>query len=154
MRIAVGILIGLSGVPTVWASEPPPTATAAPSATPTDQPAAPAPGQDKPTPAEAPSTAPSATPSAPAAAAASPSKATAQPPKTPELTADEKNLLSHGYKLETRDGKKYFCHSESQLGTRFSTKVCRSEEQIAATRQNSKDYLNDVQRPSGNGITK
>ena len=147
MRIGVGILMCLSGVTTVWASEPPPAV--APPATPTDQQAVPPPGQGKPTPAEAPPTAPVATPSAPAATA-SLGKTTAQSPKTPELTEDEKHLLSHGYKLETRDGRKFFCHSEAQLGTRFSTKVCRSAEQIAATRQNSKDYLNDVQRPSGN----
>jgi hypothetical protein len=152
MRIGVGIMMYLSAVATVWANEPPPTA--APPVTPTDRQAGPASGQGKPTPAEAPSAAPAATPSAPAATATTnkpeSAAATAHSPKTlgPD---DEKNLLAHGYKIETKNGQKYFCHSETPTGTRFPQKTCRTEEQMAATRESSKDFLNDLQRPSGNG---
>jgi hypothetical protein len=42
----------------------------------------------------------------------------------PELTPDEKELISSGYKLEMHDGEKYFCRKEQQLGSRFEHKIC------------------------------
>ena len=157
MRIAVGLLVCLGGLSTAWGNEPP--AAPQPVAAPADQQAAPAPGQSKPTPGDAASTAPAAAPTAPAATAtATTSKpesatATAQSPRTlgPD---DEKNLVAHGYKIEMKGGQKYFCRSETPTGTRFPKKTCRTEEQMASTRQSSKDYLNDVQRPSGNPALK
>jgi hypothetical protein len=82
--------------------------------------------------------------------AAAPTSAPAQS-KTPALTNDDKILLAQGYKLEMRGGQKFFCHSETQLGTRFQNKVCHTAEALAASRQNSKDFASDMQRPGWNG---
>ena len=89
---------------------------------------------------------PSQTP--PAAAAAT--TTTAGKSKESELTPAEKDLLAQGYKLEMRGAEKHFCRSQAELGTRFTHRVCITAEQAAATKRNSQDFLNDVQRPSGN----
>jgi hypothetical protein len=167
MRIAVGMLMCLGGLSAAWANEPlPPN----PAASPAEQQAATA--QSKPTPG-APSTAPAvsgatAAPAGSSAAsplasavttgkpensptpAAGPANAAVQPAKTTELTADEKNYLSHGYKLQIRSGQKYFCRSETPLGTRFATTTCRTTEQMAVAARNSKDFASEMERPSGN----
>ena len=163
MRLAVGMLmyLGLGAFSVTWADNPPPSQ---PVATPTDQQASAATAQDKPAPAGTPvagaaasnaATTPAATPArSESAPAAVPAATTAQTSKTQDLTDDEKKLLSHGYKLETRGGQKFFCRSETLVGSRFPTKTCRTAEQMAVVRQNSKDYLNDVQRSSGNPASK
>ena len=166
MRIAVGMLICLGGLSAAWANEPPSPNPAA--AAPAQQPTAT--DQGKPAPGGAPSTAPAessattapAGASAPAAttsksenaltsAAAAPTSAAAQASKTAALTDEEKKYLSHGYKLQTRGGQKYFCHSETTLGTRFASTICRTSEQMAAATQNSKDFAAEMQRPGWNG---
>jgi hypothetical protein len=68
-------------------------------------------------------------------------------PKPPELTSEETNLLSHGYKLERRNGENYFCRSEAGLGTRFQTKVCKTAAQLSQLRRDSKDAAAHAQQP-------
>lgn len=152
MRIAVGMLMCLGGLSAAWANEPP---SPAPQPTATNQ--------GKPAASDAPSSVSGAT-TTPAAASAQPASKSdnsptpaaasantaAQPAKTAELTADEKNYLSHGYKLQLRGGQKYFCRSEAQLGTRFATTTCRTAEQMAVAAQNSKDFTSGMERPNGN----
>lgn len=128
MRLAVKMLICLAGSGAALAEPPAGPAVATPAA-------------------QAASSAPVASNNTPATAAPSDS---APSPKKQELSADEKSLLSRGYKLEMRGGQKYFCHEESQLGTRFSSKVCRSAEQMASLRKNSQEFTSEMQRPSGN----
>jgi hypothetical protein len=91
-------------------------------------------------------------PASPPAAGATPSAASQS--KTPELTPAEKDLLAQGYKLEMRGTDKHFCRSQAELGTRFTHRVCITAEQAAATKRGSQDFLNDVQRPSGNNPNK
>ena len=145
MRIAVGMLVCLGGLSAAWANDPeqsnPPPGGAPP--------AAPA-GASSPTTDPAKANAPAAAASAPTPAAAPPANAAAQPAKTTELTDEEKNYLSHGYKLQMRGDQKYFCHREAKTGTRFAETICRTAQQMAATSRNSKDFTNDIQRPSGN----
>jgi glucan-binding YG repeat protein len=149
MRFAVGMLMCLGGLSAAWANDPPSRnpAAAAPTATPSAAPAA----SSATAPASAPAATTSASGNAPAPAAA-PANASAQSAKNTELTEDEKKYLSHGYKLQIRSGQKYFCHSESQLGTRFATTVCRTAEQMAAATQNSKDFASEMERPNGNRV--
>jgi hypothetical protein len=168
MRIAVGMLMCLGGLSAAWANDPSPSN---PAVAPSQQPAtdqgksAPAPdGAAATAPAAASTTLPTPNAASPPAAvtattnktenaptpAAAPASAAAQSAKKTDLTADEKNYLSHGYKLQIRGGQKYFCRSEAQLGTRFATTTCRTAEQMAATRQNSKDFTSEMERPSGN----
>ena len=164
MRIAVGMLMCLGGLSAAWANEPP---SPSPAAAPTQQPTTA--DQGNPPPGGAPSTAPGAASSATTAptgmsappaiasksehaptATAAPASAAAQSAKTTELSADEKNYLSHGYKLQIRGGQKYFCRSETDTGSHFASTTCRTAEQMAATRQNSKDFTSGMERSSGN----
>jgi hypothetical protein len=88
------------------------------------------------------------------ASSAVPGTAPAQSSKLPELAAEEKNLIAHGYRLEVRNGENYFCHAEAMVGTRFKSKVCGTAQQLAATSRNSKDVLERAQRPGSDHPTK
>jgi len=138
MRLAVGLLASLSvvGLSQAFATDPPP-----PSATPPATPSAAAPTPTPPasTPAPA-SSAPQASTTTPAQPAAPAKDAKA------ELTPQEKNLISQGYKVETRNGNKYFCKSEASLGSRFPHKTCQTEDQIMANTRDSKDVTRQVQQ--------
>jgi hypothetical protein len=63
----------------------------------------------------------------------------------PELTPDEKELLSRGYRLEMRHGDKYFCRREAQIGSRFEIKNCATSDAILARRSESQDALRAIQ---------
>jgi hypothetical protein len=74
--------------------------------------------------------------------------------KPPPLTREEKELLAAGYKLEIRGNENFFCHHEVLAGTRFSSRVCQTSEQIRLNRQASKDAIDRSQQKSlqtGNG---
>ena len=164
MRIAVGMLMCLGGLSAAWANEPP---SPSPAAAPTPQPTTT--DQGNPPPGGAPSTAsgaassattaPAGTSAPPATAGKSeraptatavPASAAAQSAKTTELTADEKNYLSHGYKLQIRSGQKYFCRSETDTGSHFATTTCRTAEQMAVDTRNSKDFAAGMELPNSN----
>jgi hypothetical protein len=128
-----------------------PSSNAKPSTTPgSEQPGASPSGQATTTGQTAPT---GQTPSASPPAAGATTTATSQS-KTSELTPAEKDLLAQGYKLEMRGTDKHFCRSQAELGTRFTHRVCITAEQAAATKRSSQDFLNDVQRPSGNNPNK
>jgi hypothetical protein len=82
-----------------------------------------------------------------AAAAAEKSAATpAKPAVTvigtkPELTPEDKELISRGYKFEMRHGEKYFCRVESQVGSRFPIKSCDTAQSIQAHRASGQEAL-------------
>jgi hypothetical protein len=42
------------------------------------------------------------------------------------LTAEDKEWLSRGYKLEMKNGEKYFCRREAEIGSRFERKTCNT----------------------------
>jgi hypothetical protein len=81
-------------------------------------------------------------------AAATPTKSADQSASSskPELTAEDKRLISEGYKLQMHRGEKLFCKSEHIVGSRFDKNICKSAEQIAAARQASQDGVNAAQR--------
>jgi hypothetical protein len=97
-----------------------------------------------------------ATPAAPASAATSaPSSSATQPASAakPAASADtddatDKRLRSQGYKPETRNGAKIYCRKETELGSRFPSKVCGTPEQLANSNKDSQDALDKVQRQS------
>jgi hypothetical protein len=141
MRLAVGLFASLSvaALSQAFATDPP-----AQSTTPQgQQPAAVAPATTAPAAAAPTASTPAAATAAPSATP--PAAATTKDGK-PELTQDEKNLISSGYKLEMRGDQKYFCHSETALGSRFPHKSCRKEEEILASTQRSKDTTDQMQR--------
>jgi hypothetical protein len=64
-----------------------------------------------------------------------------------------KAILAKGYR-PTRQGDAHevlYCRSESELGSRFSTKVCKTATQILQAEQQSKDASARLQRPGGSG---
>jgi hypothetical protein len=98
--------------------------------------------------------------SPPASSAAAPtsSSSSAQPASaakpaaaTTATASDEdtdKRLRSQGYKPETHNGAKVYCRKETELGSRFPSKVCATPEQIANANKDSQDALDKVQRQS------
>lgn len=153
------------GQPASQSSSPAPADAATPSATA-------APSASQATSAAAPQSAPSASAGSDANAAASnPGKSSATPsssPTSPAATsaADQptkvvlvdktltnsqvKQLLSRGYKPESRGSDVFYCRREQQLGSRFETKVCRSAEQIAEAERASQEATKYMQRTGGN----
>jgi hypothetical protein len=150
MRLAVGLLIYLSldGLSQAQATDPPaarpvtqdqrPPTSAGPGKT-TANAASPS-TSTLPGASSAAAIPPSSPPNQPAAAPPeNPAPAGAHSAKAAELTPEEKNLLAHGYQLETRNGANYFCRSQTTLGTRFQKKVCATAAQLGNLRQDSKD---------------
>jgi hypothetical protein len=98
---------------------------------------------------------PPSTPTSTAAASAPTSTATPTAAKpaadsaknaATELTADEKRLISSGYKLEVKGDKRLFCRREATLGSRFEKKVCGTADQLASQTRDSKDVTESAQR--------
>jgi len=180
VRLVVGLLtcLSLGALAPALASDPAPTGTTAPSVPAPDAAAASVPASSSPASSSAAPSAtqpgpppsgqatttgqattsqtlqPSQTPPPGSSAAAGGTTAAASQSKTSELTPAEKDLLAQGYKLEMRGTDKHFCRSQAELGTRFTHRVCITAEQAAATKRSGQDFLNDVQRPSGNNPNK
>jgi hypothetical protein len=124
-----------------------------------DPPAAPASTSEAATPATP------ATPGNPAAAPAAatsagggvtPAAPGAQPASSVTITAEqavmEKHFLAEGYKVEMRNGQKYYCRREETLGTRLgSQKFCSTEEQLKATEAQAKALVGTSQRQQASG---
>jgi len=92
--------------------------------------------------AKAATDAPAATP-APADAAKPASITVVADPMA--LTPGEKELLSRGYKLEIRQGTKFFCRREQQIGSRFETKTCSTGEALRAQQASAEEVLRRMQ---------
>jgi len=156
MRFVTGFLTCLTvgGLSQAWASDPEPQPAAV---TPAQQPSKPAEQSKTTANPTSPltstslgpsSVAPATTPSNQAAAAPSttPGAAPSQSQRPPELTAQEKNLIAHGYKLEVRNGQNYLCRTETPVGTRIPSKICATAEMRATLTQDSQDLTRQVQR--------
>ena len=145
MRTAAALMTVLftGAVSLALATEPPPMSPSA--------------GQAAPTPADQQSTSSGGQQSAPTPPAQSNAPAPAsdstsiKPPvtvvstKPGELTPQEKEIVSRGYKLEIRHGERYFCRREQQIGSRFETKSCDTAQSIEAHRQESQEVLRTIQ---------
>ena len=117
---------------------------------------------DEPAPAAPPAPAAAAAPPAAATPAAAPASATAAavtsttPPEDPAHAAAEAKKAAAaekikksgfgGYKPEVHGGNTVYCRVEQQLGSRFSTKQCRSYEQLIADQQTGKEYTDQLQK--------
>ena len=72
-------------------------------------------------------------PSESGTAAATPLAANAaktEVPKADDLAAQTKRLRSQGYKPEVHSGRTVFCRKETQLGSRFETKLCGTTDEL------------------------
>ena len=157
MRLVVSVLacVGVSGISLALADPPTDAASTAPAAA---APTATAP-------ATAPTAATPATPSGPAAEArpAEPSAApTAAEKSSVEISATqidqlEKHFLSEGYKIEMRNGDKYFCRREEQMGSRLGgQKQCSTAQQLQFVEKDSQRQMEHAQHnltssPGGSG---
>lgn len=142
------VLLLAAGVSTAFAADPPapvPTATAADAGD-----SASAAGATAATPTAAtPTAAVSATTATTAAAA------TADTPRVVDRDAQAKRLRGQGYKPLTRNGEIVWCRKEATLGSRFTTPVCMSADDIDKASANGKDLVDTIQRqnyttPKGN----
>jgi hypothetical protein len=80
--------------------------------------------------------------------ASSPAASDKKPDK-PALTPGEKNLLRQGYRLEVRNGEKFFCRKEDTLGSRLHEhKVCGTEESISHRAEANNDSVRDSLKKS------
>jgi hypothetical protein len=61
------------------------------------------------------------------------------------LTPGEKEFLSRGYKLEIRQGTKFFCRREQQIGSRFETKTCSTGDALRAQQAAAQEVLRRMQ---------
>jgi len=107
----------------------------------------------QPAPASPPAASSAATPassstSAQPASAAKPVASTTAASSTAAASDEDtdKRLRSQGYKAETHNGNKVYCRKETELGSRFPSKVCATPEQLAIANKDSQDALNKVQR--------
>jgi hypothetical protein len=65
----------------------------------------------------------------------------------PELTYEEQRLVSKGYKLNMRNGEKWFCRRELALGSRVAAQnVCGTASMLLQSRTNQQNDLRDVQK--------
>jgi hypothetical protein len=133
--ILLGVSLAAAGTTLAQA---PPDASNPPAASPAGTPAA-TPVQGSDTSAAPAPPAPSTTPVA--APATSPAPAS---PGTPSADTIKKARVA-GYRPETKNGKTLFCQETANIGTRFATKKCLDEQQIAAVfdaQRETKDNLN------------
>jgi hypothetical protein len=80
----------------------------------------------------------------PAAPAAAPAAAKTDPNK-PEITAEDKDLLARGYKLKVRNGDKWFCKREAELGSHVERENCNTAESIMRQRAESMETVREIQ---------
>jgi hypothetical protein len=65
----------------------------------------------------------------------------------PELTYEEQRLVSKGYKLNMRNGEKWFCRRELGLGLRVAAQnVCGTASMLLQSRTDQQNDLRDVQK--------
>lgn len=86
------------------------------------------------------------------ASSASAPKSTAKSPSAngQELTAEEKDLLSQGYKVRMVKGEKHYCRRETVLGSNLERMVCTTAAQAAQARQDARDLTDQIQRNQAN----
>ncbi|HTT01527.1 MAG TPA: hypothetical protein VMG11_05500 [Steroidobacteraceae bacterium] len=66
--------------------------------------------------------------------------------KAQALAVDDKRLISEGYKMTYINGQKVFCRREPVLGSNIERKVCGTADQLAQSRQDSRDLVDRMQR--------
>lgn len=157
MRIRVGFFVCLAsiGVSTAFATEPqampagPADPAAAPAAPSESTPAATTGDPQQKTSSDAKGSAPAPAGAVtgtqpPATAQAAPTAATKS--GNSELTAEERQLVNQGYKVKVRNGEKYFCRGETELGSRLAAhQTCGTLAQLKFVIQQNKDEVRAMQ---------
>jgi hypothetical protein len=133
MRVTAGFLLVLCAgvVSPALADNPPPPPSATPSATTAPAPAAPQ----------------SATTSAADSNAAKPAAVAAADAEKDKADADakDKELKSRGYKMQMRDGQKYFCRMEAPVGSHLEKRECYTAASIYAQEASSQEFVRRMQ---------
>jgi hypothetical protein len=112
--------------------------------------------------ADEPAPPPNAQATQPAAQAAASSTANEAATKTPAKTtataasdtksttnADEKRILSAGYKKKTQNGQTFYCRKETPIGSRFESERCETAEEMAMRAQQGKDFIKSTTAVAG-----
>jgi len=70
--------------------------------------------------------------------------------------AQLKQLLAQGYKpaSQARGNEVYYCRRESELGSRFESKVCKTAARILEDERQGKETTTNVERTGGNRADK
>lgn len=106
----------------------------------------PAPPQPSPTPSATTAPAPVAADSnSPKPAAVSAADAEKQKADT---SATDKDLKSRGYKIQMRNGEKYFCRMEAPVGSHLEKKECYTAASIYAKEESSQEFVRRMQTNS------
>lgn len=132
VRVTAGFLLVLcaGAMSQALAGDPPPSPT--PNAATTPAPAAP----------------PSATaPSAAGSSAAKPAAVAAADAEKDKADVDakDKELKSRGYKMQMRDGQKYFCRMEAPVGSHLEKRECYTAASIYAQEATSQEFVRRMQ---------
>jgi hypothetical protein len=147
MRTVIGLIaiVSMGAAFPVFATEPEPQQA---TSTPNSSPQSPPPS----------STTQPSTPGPAAADSAASTTAEGKPPVVVQtdknqLTHEEQQLISRGYKLEVRNGEKWFCRREQMLGSRLNeVKHCGTASMLAESTQRQKEETRNAQHittPSG-----
>jgi hypothetical protein len=130
--LSISLCMGVGSM--AFATDPPPPDPAPPSATAANSPAT----------ADAASTA--------AADKTKSATTTAKTATSPDGVTPEqaKTLRSAGYKTEVTKGVTRYCRFQTQIGSRFETKVCGTPDDILRTIANSQELVNSMQHTTIN----
>jgi hypothetical protein len=83
---------------------------------------------------------------APPTAESSPAKPGAADAGKAEQPLEDRELISHGYKLRMHNGEKWFCRREEELGSRLGGKMqCNTAAEIQAQRLAAQDAVRQMQ---------
>jgi hypothetical protein len=70
----------------------------------------------------------------------------------PAVDQEEKHLVSEGYRIQMRNGEKYFCRREEELGSRLGGQIaCGTEQQLEATEAQAKRMTQQAQSQQSTG---
>jgi hypothetical protein len=146
MRPAIGLIVAISigALSPAYAADPQqPSAALQPAQDSTSAPAAPSPA-DLQAGVKSPVVDSSSTTSSTSAAAKPPVVVKAD---KPVLTDEEQRLVSKGYKLDMRNGEKWFCRRELELGSRVNAKnVCGTASMLLQSRTDQQKDLRESQK--------
>jgi hypothetical protein len=146
MRPAIGLIIAISigALSPAYAADPQqPSAALQPAQDSTPAPEAPSPADQQ---------AGVKSPVVDSSSVTSSTSAAAKPPVAvkadkPELTGEEQRLVSKGYKLNMRNGEKWFCRRELGLGLRVAAQnVCGTASMLLQSRTDQQNDLRDAQK--------
>jgi hypothetical protein len=94
--------------------------------------------------AQAEATTSSSSPPSPAPTA-SPAKSTVAEAVNTDEDKEDKKLRAQGYKVRVRNGEKYYCREEGELGSRLTRQTCSTAADLKSMQLQSQDEMRQLQ---------